>query len=149
MKRLSLLGMAIAITVFVASCGASKRVAASDENEDMVDVGYGKTKKKDLTYSVSEVKINEKEVQTYSNIYQYLAGRVPGLDVSPDGTMRIRGTSSINSSNDPLIIVDGIETNDISSINPNDVKAVSVLKDSSAAIYGSRGANGVIIINLK
>ena len=93
----------------------------------------------------------EKDSQTksYADMYEYLQGRVPGLQVTPDKRIIIRGIGSINSSNDPLILVDGAEISDLSTINPNDVKSVDVLKDASSSIYGVRGANGVILITTK
>ena len=69
--------------------------------------------------------------------------------MTPDKRIIIRGVGSINSSNDPLILVDGSEITDLSTINPNDVKSVNVLKDASSSIYGVRGANGVILITTK
>lgn len=81
--------------------------------------------------------------------YHELIGRVPGLIISPDGKILIRGISSVNSSNEPLIIVDRIAVPDINVYRPNEVEKVEVLKDASSAIYGVRGANGVILITLK
>ena len=88
----------------------------------------------------------------YTNIGEYLKGRVPGLMVTKLGTgykYQIRGISSINSPTDPLFIVDGMEVANIDYINPNDVERVEVLKDASASIYGNRGACGVIVITTK
>ena len=81
-------------------------------------------------------------------MYDYLRGRVAGVEVSPNNSIRIRGTNSINSSTEPLIIVDGSEA-DLNSVSPYDVYSVSVLKDASSSIYGVRGANGVILITTK
>jgi TonB-dependent SusC/RagA subfamily outer membrane receptor len=93
------------------------------------------------------------EKGTYNTIYDYLEGRVPGLRIirNNGGTpsILIRGINSITSSTEPLILVDGVEVHDISYLNPRDVRSVDVLKDGSAAIYGSRGGNGVILITLK
>ena len=93
----------------------------------------------------------ERDTQTksYSDMYEYLQGRVPGLQVTPDKRIIIRGIGSINSSTEPLILVDGAEVSDLSTINPHDVKTVDVLKDGSSSIYGVRGANGVILITTK
>lgn len=115
--------------------------------EDSVNVGYGYVKKKNLTSSVSKVSMDQ--VGSYTNIGEYLAGRVPGLVVQKKGSgykYTIRGATSIYASTDPLFIVDGVEVMDIDYLNPSDVKSVEVLKDSSASIYGTRGACGVIII---
>ncbi|MBQ6762708.1 MAG: TonB-dependent receptor plug domain-containing protein [Bacteroidales bacterium] len=106
-------------------------------------------KRKDITSSVSSLQVDQKEVTTYSNMYDYLRGRVPGVQVTSDNKILIRGVNSINLSTDPLIILDGSEINDLSVINPNDVDSVTVLKDGSASIYGVRGANGVIIITTR
>lgn len=123
---------------------------AEDEDEDdMVDIGYTKISKKRLTTSVGQVKVNEKEASSYSNIYDYLIGRIPGLEVRRDGTLRVRGAGSVNSGQDPLILVNGMEWRSIDGLSPSDVKSVSVLKDGSAAIYGARGANGVVLITTK
>ncbi len=117
--------------------------------EDSVNVGYGYVKKKNLTSSVSKVSMDQVQVGSYTNIGEYLAGRVPGLVVQKTGSgykYTIRGATSIYASTDPLFIVDGMEVMDIDYLNPRDVKSVEVLKDSSASIYGTRGACGVIII---
>ncbi|MBR0052520.1 MAG: TonB-dependent receptor plug domain-containing protein [Bacteroidales bacterium] len=106
-------------------------------------------KRKDITSSVSSLQVNEKEVTTYTNMYDYLRGRVSGVQVTSDNRILIRGINSINLSTDPLIILDGAEITDLSVINPNDVESVTVLKDGSASIYGVRGANGVIIITTR
>lgn len=110
---------------------------------------YGTVKASHNTYAVSQVKINEREALSYNSMTEYLIGRVPGLIISPDGKILIRGISSVNSSNEPLIIVDRIAVPDINVYRPNEVEKVEVLKDASSAIYGVRGANGIILITLK
>lgn len=120
--------------------------------EDSVNIGYGYIKKKNLTSSVSQVSMTEQDMVSYTNIGDYLMGRVPGLMVTKTGTTYkyvIRGLNSINSSTDPLFVVDGCEVMDISYLNPRDVKSVEVLKDASASIYGTRGACGVILITTR
>lgn len=122
------------------------------EEKDSVNVGYGYTRKKLLTTSVSSLGVNEKETAGYTNIAEYLQGRVPGLMVSKMGgsyKFTIRGINSINASTDPLIIVDGQTVTDIDYLNPSDIKSVEVLKDASASIYGVHGACGVILITTK
>lgn len=145
----SLFSLAVVGILFsLSACGSLQ----SRTDDETVDIGYGTSKKSNLTNSVSKLDINEKEIGGYSNIFDYLRGRVPGVTVNgrgPNATVQIRGISSINCPTDPLYVVDGVVVNDISMINPNDVKSVSVLKDASASIYGSRGANGVIIITTK
>lgn len=131
-----------------------RREAMLRAQEEEVGLGYGTVRKDQNTYSVERVKPDEKQVSGYNNIIDYLRGRIPGLMIgASDGSsmpsITIRGKNSINSSTEPLIIVDGTPTDNIMWINPNDVASVDVLKDASAAIYGSRGANGVILINTK
>lgn len=142
MKRLLL-----PICLLLAGCGTSGYVPREGEAE--VDVGYGTLKKSELTTAVSTVTVDEKEVRTYTNMYDYLRGKVAGLTVTPDNRILIRGVNSINSSTDPLILVDGMEVSSLSSVNPNDVQSVNVLKDASTSIYGVRGSNGVILITTK
>jgi len=122
--------------------------------EEEVGLGYGTVRKDQNTYAVDRVKPGENEIGTYNNIIDYLRGRVPGLTIgASDGSsmpsITIRGKNSINSSTEPLFIVDGTPTDNIMWVNPHDVASVDVLKAASASIYGSRGANGVIIINTK
>lgn len=126
---------------------------AMAEGED-VNVGYGSTKRKNLTTSVSSVDVDDNVVSNYGDIGEYLTGRVPGLTVTKvGGTYRfqIRGAMSISgASTEPLVLVDGVETTDISTLNPRDVKSVEVLKDAAAsAIYGSRASCGVILITTR
>lgn len=121
-------------------------------DEDSINVGYGFTKKKHLTTSVSKVKMDKNDVLGYTNIAEYLQGRVPGLSVIKQGASYkfiIRGMSSINASLDPLLVVNGQVVENIDYLNPNDIKSVEVLKDASSSIYGSRGACGVILITTK
>ena len=128
----------------------SLRLAAFER--DSVNVGYGYVKRKNLVNSVSKVPMENDQNMSYNDIGEYLMGRVPGLTVIKTGTTYkyiIRGISSINSQTDPLFIVDGVEVMDISYLNPRDVKSVEVLKDSSASIYGTRGACGVILITTR
>ena len=123
--------------------------------EEVVVVGYGTMKKSDMTGSVTSVKGADLNVLATSNVASALAGRAAGVQVvssgSVDGTakVRVRGVGTINNS-DPLYVVDGFPTSDISHIAPSDIESMEVLKDASAsAIYGSRGANGVIMITTK
>ena len=132
------------VTALLAGCGTSSRVTSHGET---VDVGYGTQDKDHVTTSVSNLKVKKTDAQTYSNMYDYLRGRVPGVMVSSDNRIIIRGIGTNSDATDPLILVDGVETTDLSSINPADVKSVDVIKDGSSAIYGMRGSNGVIIIN--
>lgn len=132
---------------------------AADVLEDVVVIAYGSAKKSDLTGSVASVKMADIKDAPVLSVDNALQGRIAGADfMSTDGapgsttTIRIRGTRSISASNEPLIIVDGITDaiHDLNDINADDIASISVLKDaSSTAIYGSRGANGVIIITTK
>ena len=124
---------------------------------DIVVIGYGTAKKSDLTGSVAVVKAEQLMDRPVPNVTQALQGKVAGVDVSVNSNapgagakVRIRGLGSINSSLDPLYVVDGVAGVDGNSINPNDIASLEVLKDaSSTAIYGARGANGVIMITTK
>lgn len=142
--------------LMLAACGTPGKIDGAYDGDEMVNVGYGSMRKADLTGSVSKVKVDADKVAGYATIYDYLKGRVPGLDVSGDTgpggnpTIRIRGIRSLNGPNDPLFIVDGAERSYIGDISPYMVESVEVLKDASmTAIYGSRGANGVILITTK
>lgn len=127
--------------------------------EEVVMIGYGSVKKQDLTGSVANVKMQDIQSAPVLSADHALQGRIAGADfMSTDGapgsttTIRIRGSRSITASNEPLFVVDGIidAIHDLNDINADDIANISVLKDaSSTAIYGSRGANGVIIITTK
>ncbi|MGZ5254567.1 MAG: SusC/RagA family TonB-linked outer membrane protein, partial [Flavitalea sp.] len=126
--------------------------------EEVVIVGYGSQKRRDITGSVASVSKERLEMVPNLNIAQALQGAVPGIMIQqtqagavPNQSIMIRGRNSILASNDPLIVVDGIPySGGLMDINPNDVKSIEVLKDASAAaIYGSRGANGVILVTTK
>ena len=131
------------VALLLASCGASSRVFSSG---DSVNIGYGTQDKDKLTTAVSNVKVKKTEAQTYTDMYEYLRGRVPGVTVTSDKRIIIRGIGTNSDSFDPLILVDDVETTDLSGLNPADVQSVDVIKDGTSAIYGMRGANGVIII---
>ena len=126
--------------------------------DEVVVVGYGTMKKTDLTGAVMQVKTNDIKSVTTGNPLQALQGRAPGVSVMTNNipgespTMRIRGSGSISAGNDPLYVVDGfpLMNGSISEVNANDIASIEVLKDASAtAIYGSRGANGVVMITTK
>ena len=139
-----------------------------DQNvlENVVVIGYGRAKKNDLTGSVTAIKPDELSKGITNNATDMLVGKVAGVDVITSGgtpgagaQIRIRGGSSLNASNDPLYVIDGLTidgntatgmSNILAMINPNDIESFTVLKDASAtAIYGSRASNGVIIITTK
>ena len=133
----------LAFATLLTGCGASNGVPRED---DKVDVGYGTQSKSDLTTAVSNLKVKKTDSQTYSSMYDYLRGRVPGVMVTSDNRIIIRGIGTNSNNTDPLILVDGVQMTDLSNINPADVKSVDVIKDGSSAIYGMQGANGVVII---
>jgi len=117
-------------------------------DDEMVNIGYSTVKRKNLSTSVGKIDATDDRYAGYTNIYELISDRVPGVMVTGN-TIRVRGITSINSGNDPLLVVDGMVVNSIDHISPREVKSISVLKGSEAAIYGSRGATGVILIDLK
>ncbi|MEQ9439234.1 MAG: TonB-dependent receptor [Cyclobacteriaceae bacterium] len=125
--------------------------------DEVVVIGYGIQKKSDLTGAVESIKMEDKENQANVNLVQALSGTLPGINVEGRGgansepSFSIRGQTSLSASNTPLIVLDGIIYNgSLSDININDVESIDVLKDASAAaVYGSRSANGVLIITTK
>ncbi len=124
--------------------------------EEVVAIGYGTVKKSDLTGSVGVVKANQLDQQTNSNLGTAIQGKIAGVSVESAGgapgagmNLQIRGAGSLNNNN-PLILVDDIAVSSMNNINPNDIESIQVLKDASAAaIYGSRAANGVVLITTK
>ncbi|MFT4154219.1 SusC/RagA family TonB-linked outer membrane protein [Parafilimonas sp.] len=133
--------------------------AMAQNLQDVVVIGYGTQRKSNVTGSIASISSSAYKDQPVVNVSSALQGRASGVSVSsasgaPGGVVkiRIRGANSINSSNDPLFVVDGVALGSISfqDINVNDIESMEVLKDASAtAIYGSRGANGVVIITTK
>jgi TonB-linked SusC/RagA family outer membrane protein len=126
--------------------------------DEVVVVGYGVQKRSDITGSVASYNMQDLEKRAATNVLDALKGQVAGLDITTgnnrpgaESSFLIRGMNSISASNEPLIILDGIPYNgDFNTINPNDIASVEVLKDaSSAAIYGSRASNGVILVTSK
>jgi len=133
---------------------------------EVVVIGYGTMKKSDLTGSITAIDQKDFQKGLITNPSSLIAGKVAGVQITPTGgragsgnQIRIRGGASLNASNDPLIVIDGVPldnggisgmTNPLSTINPNDIESMNILKDASAAaIYGSRASNGVIIITTK
>lgn len=138
----------------------------AQQMNEVVVIGYGAVKKSDLTGSVTALKPDSKNKGLVVNAQDMLSGKVAGVSVTSDGgtpgggaNIRIRGGSSLNASNSPLIVIDGVAmdqtgikgvSNPLALVNPQDIESFNVLKDASAtAIYGSRGSNGVIIITTK
>ncbi len=134
-----------------------KLVPNSELLDDVVVVGYGTMTRKDVTGSITTVKAEDLNVGAYTDPGQLLQGKVPGLVVvqnsDPNGgvnSMTLRGASTLNGSTDPLYVVDGIPGVNLNLIPPSDIESIDVLRDASAtAIYGSKAANGVIIVTTK
>lgn len=140
--------------------GSDLNIVLKENNEvldEVVVVGYGSMKRKDLTGSISTVNSKDLNVGSYTDPGQLLQGKVPGLVVvqnsDPNGgvnSMTLRGASTLNGSTDPLYVVDGIPGVDLNLVAPSDIESIDVLRDASAtAIYGSKAANGVIIVTTK
>lgn len=140
--------------------GTVMNVTLQDNSEaldEVVVIGYGTVKKRDLTGSVSSIKSSEIMKTASPNAMQAMQGKVSGLDIQQSSgqagaglRINLRGYRSISANNDPMILVDGVEYGSTMDINPSDIESMEVLKDaSSTAIYGSKGANGVIIITTK
>ncbi len=125
--------------------------------EEVVVIGYGTAKKGNVTGSIATLKAETLEDRSNENVLSSLQGQLAGVEITtnsgaPGGELEvhIRGAASINAGDQPLYVVDGIPVDDLNSLNPDDIESIDVLKDaSSSAIYGSRGANGVILIKTK
>lgn len=135
-------------------------VSMSEDNQlldEVVVIGYGSMKRKDITTAVSVVSTSDIDERPIVDAAQALQGKAAGIQVvQPSGapgsgmSIRVRGATSVQASNEPLYIVDGMPSDDISGLNPGDIESMQVLKDaSSAAIYGARAANGVVLITTK
>ena len=154
--------------IYPASVMPDKIVLLEDAEflDEVVVIGYGTVKKDDMTGSVAAIKAEDLNRGAVVNTQDMIKGKVPGVLVTPgDGgpgsssRIRVRGSASLNASNDPLIVIDGVPiaqgaggamSNPLDLLNPNDIESFSVLKDASAsAIYGSRASNGVILITTK
>ncbi|HVX26683.1 MAG TPA: SusC/RagA family TonB-linked outer membrane protein [Parafilimonas sp.] len=161
-----------AVNLVISSVGyANKIVPISSENifvsltqinaslNDVVVIGYGTTTKKEVTGSIATVSTKDFQKGSITSPEQLIAGKVAGVSITSNGgqpgagsVIRIRGGASLNASNDPLIVIDGVPLDgvDFQGINPNDIESFSILKDAAAtAIYGSRASNGVIMITTK
>lgn len=146
----------------VVKVGSSSHLSiVLDEDKALLDevvvVGYGTQRKSDITGSVSSVKASELQMSPVASTAEALQGRVAGVvvqntsgDPSGSTSIRIRGANSLTYGNDPLVIIDGVQDASLGSLNPNQIESMEVLKDAAAlSIYGSRGANGVIIVTTK
>lgn len=125
--------------------------------EEVVVIGYGQTKRSNVVGSIVSAKAEDLLKVPTTNVMEALQGKLPGVDVTRTSgaagagvSVAVRGNRSLTASNSPLIIVDGIQYNSIQDLNPNDIQSIEVLKDAaSTAIYGSRGANGVLLVTTK
>ena len=149
------------ITQRVKVTGASVSVVLKEDNQNLqeiVVVGYGVQRKTDVTGAMTRVGEKELNTKPVTNVFQALQGKAAGVDITSSerpgtlGDIRIRGNRSLNASNTPLYVVDGVplSSGGIETLNPRDIESVDILKDaSSTAIYGSRGANGVVLVTTK
>ncbi|MGD0582389.1 MAG: TonB-dependent receptor plug domain-containing protein [Bacteroidales bacterium] len=126
---------------------ATPVIEQKKEKDETVEVGYGTEKKKELTTHVSRIDGQNPKYASYSNIYDMIRNEVPGVRVAGNSIYLVEPTS-VNSSNEPLLVVDGVPVSSIDDIQPTMVKSIEVLKGAAASIYGSRGSNGVILISL-
>lgn len=145
--------------VVLVGCAQTRQTAEADDSGEDVNIGYGTQKKRDVTGSVSSVSADDATERPVSQVAELLEGRAAGVHVlrAPGGgvRVRIRGASSLQGSSDPLYVIDGVPVSPdpggtLSFLNPSDISKIEVLKDASAtAIYGSRGAHGVVLITTK
>jgi iron complex outermembrane receptor protein len=157
--------LAIAAAAVLGGCArrpapeASARPAAAAVADDSVSVGYGSVSRRAVTGAVASLDEDDLAKTRVARIEDALTGRVAGLEVqrTPSGVLRlrVRGASSFNGSTEPLLVIDGMpiaggaSSGALDGLQPSDIARVSVLKDAEAAIYGSQGANGVVLINTK
>ena len=123
-----------------------------DKAEQFVNVGYGQVSSKELLYAISSANQNDIDFSKYDNVLDAIQGQFPGVTIE-NGQIVIRGTKTLTGSqgNEALIVIDGIITNssDLINLSPQDIKSINVLQDGSSSVYGSRGANGVVLIETK
>jgi len=151
--RLRIPPVVLLIPLWLGCASSGKQPASTGP----VDIGYGTVDAADATGAVHSADANDMRGIPYTRVEEMIAARFPGVNVraNRDGTytIRIRGETSVNGNNDPLVVVDGVPAMDVgvlAMINPNEVSRIDVLRDAgSTAIYGSRGANGVILIRTK
>ncbi len=136
------------INFVIEGSGVRENTGGIQPGEENVNVGYGNVKSKDLSMSVSKVDGSGEKYASYSDIYDMLRGTVAGVKVVGKN-ITIQGLGTTNANNQPLLVVDGNIVVSIDDIQPVQVKSVEILKGASASIYGSRGANGVLLITLK
>jgi TonB-dependent SusC/RagA subfamily outer membrane receptor len=139
-------------TVINLTLGGSASSEGNTQNQAVpgedINIGYGVTNSNNLTTPVNKIDADGDKYSSYSSIYDMLRGTVPGVQVTGK-TITIRGVSTNNPNSSPLFVVDGNIADSIDDIQPVMVKSITVLQGASASIYGSRGANGVLVITLK
>ena len=145
----------LALAALLCGCGTTKRVVYYNDGDEPIDIGYGTVDKDKTTTAVSKLKVDQDKM-TYNNVDDYIRGRVPGVMVTDDNHIIIRGANTTGlyggaGANDPLVLVDGVEVpvDGLGHISPYDISDITVIKDGSSAIYGFRGANWVILIATK
>lgn len=132
------------------ACGPTAKTPAEAPRDEQINIGYGTLNKEALGYAVDKVNVDDQVIRSYSSIAEYLQGRVPGVRVTENGGIQIRGSSNLDGQpSEALIVVDGIICDNINNLNPVNIHSVEVLKDGSSSIYGSRGGNGVVLITTK
>lgn len=142
-----LIGDSTTINFILSPKSAEKTGVPAQDNNEFTNVGYGSVKNRNMTEGVGSVDAT-KSIVPYQSIYDMIRGRVPGVEVSGK-SIKMSGSSSLNISTEPLFVVDGIIVNSIDDIAPETVKTIEVLKGPAASVYGTRGANGVILITRK
>ena len=147
MKRILLFSLAAGVAL---ACGPAAKTPADAPRDEQINIGYGTLDKNALGYAVDKVNVDDQVIRSYSSIAEYLQGRVPGVRVTENGGIQIRGNNNLNGQpSEALIVVDGIICDNINNLNPVNIHSVEVLKDGSSSIYGSRGGNGVVLITTK
>ena len=126
---------------------AQEKIQVKTEPEERVNIGYGTVSRKEATTPISNINGQNKKYSSYQNIYDMIRGEISGVLVVGK-TITISATSTNNPNNQPLIVVDGTIVTTVDDIQPQMVKSIDLLKGASASIYGARGANGVLLINL-
>lgn len=139
------------IKLVVVNLKLKSGVKKSNEEIQKYAIGYGYVSERDKTTATESLQKNEASFLRYSNMYELIRGQIAGVDVTMNGDIIIRGTSSFNSSSAALIVLDGVivESDYLKILRPIEIKNIYAIKDGSTAIYGSRGANGVVIIETR
>ena len=155
-----LAGALIAFSTATGACAPALQHRSAKAPVDSVSVGYGQQDPRNVSTAVSSIRPDERDNSAAISLEQLIEGRVAGVEILRDGSgrvsLRIRGTNSLTSSSEPLYVIDGTTvqagsfSDALSGVNPRDVARIDILKDAAAtAIYGSQGANGVVLITTK